>query len=598
MKSYYSYDGINLWDEEVWKDRISSVYPLIVWMGEHEKQEQIEYHSPVNGKLGKECRDLSCYIHKTNCVKVPEIIKKWEDKGLRFDCRSQGGVCWFIMAPRDCYENYGKKMETLVVIHNEDIEDPYWAMKMLEQYEAYNQLAADSQDLIIVYIANGKPDYDRIYVNILQEAFVAVPGDTDRVWLDVMPVYENGGKLKNIPGFVYEQKTGVEIDPDQAVVRFRGSGISVLDITNRWENRVSLSRDQMSKENWSSEAFDLHKLIHSESGRNIAESMAAEYEFDTVEDPEFQQYWLDRGLKYESHDTEFRRWTSAVPLGAFQSPEEKLPVICVLQEVNRSNEHLAVTESAYFYEYYRIAAQGECILINFVLEDADDNDLLVRILKEAFQLYPMIDRTRIYAAGHSHNGRYTYEFAFRHPEMIAAISTYGITAGLQPNAMIPMTEEKIRQIRTSDMPTICLAGCTEHNVIYPLNKDAEGLRPWQGKAPDFPLTAEDRAKMWQLRLKAHNCPQKTLKEIYDAAESEDGAVRKLGIPADKSETMWMDGSEIYIADIRNENGRYHLRVVGEENMPHNTTPVQQKLSWSFMRRFARNPDTGETIELY
>ena len=502
------------------------------------------------------------------------------------------------MAPRDCYKNYGKKMETLVVIHNEDIEDPYWAMKMLEQYEAYNQLAADSQDLIIVYIANGKPDYDRIYVNILQEAFVAVPGDTDRVWLDVMPVYENGGKLKNIPGFVYEQKTGVEIDPDQAVVRFRGSGISVLDITNRWENRVSLSRDQMSKENWSSEAFDLHKLIHSESGRNIAESMAAEYEFDTVEDLEFQQYWLDRGLKYESHDTEFRRWTSAVPLGAFQSPEEKLPVICVLQEVNRSNEHLAVTESAYFYEYYRIAAQGECILINFVLEDADDNDLLVRILKEAFQLYPMIDRTRIYAAGHSHNGRYTYEFAFRHPEMIAAISTYGITAGLQPNAMIPMTEEKIRQIRRSDMPTICLAGCTEHNVIYPLNKDAEGLRPWQGKAPDFPLTAEDRAKMWQLRLKAHNCPQKTLKEIYDAAESEDGAIRKLGIPADKSETMWMDGSEIYIADIRNENGRYHLRVVGEENMPHNTTPVQQKLSWSFMRRFARNPDTGETIELY
>ena len=135
-------------------------------------------------------------------------------------------------------------------------------------------------------------------------------------------------------------------------------------------------------------------------------------------------------------------------------------------------------------------------------------------------------------------------------------------------------------------------------MIYPLNKDAEGLRPWQGKAPDFPLTAEDRAKMWQLRLKAHNCPQKTLKEIYDAAESEDGAIRKLGIPADKSETMWMDGSEIYIADIRNENGRYHLRVVGEENMPHNTTPVQQKLSWSFMRRFARNPDTGETIELY
>ena len=29
------------------------------------------------------------------------------------------------------------------------------------------------------------------------------------------------------------------------------------------------------------------------------------------------------------------------------------------------------------------------------------------------------------------------------------------------------------------------------------------------------------------------------------------AIRKLGIPADKAETYWMDGNEIYIADIKN-----------------------------------------------
>lgn len=598
MKSYYSYDEMNLWDEGIWKDKISSVCELVSWMGDHEKQEQTVYHSPVDGRYGKDCQSLSCYTHKTNCVAVPEVIKKWEDKGLRFDCRSQGGVSWFIMAPSECYGNYGKKLETLVVIHNEEIDDPYWAMKMLERYESYHQLAADSRDLVIVYIANERPDYDRIYVNILQEAFVAVPGDTKRVWLDISPIYDSGHKLKDIPGFVYEDENGMAADPDEAVVSFRGSGIPALPVTHRWENRVSLSRDQMTKENWSSADFDLHKLIHSESGRMIAESMELEYEFDSIADEGFLLYWKKRGLRYESHDTQFRRWTAAVPEAAFGEKEEKLPVICVLQEVNRSNEHLAVTESAYFYEYFRIAAQGECMLINFVLEDADDNDLLADILKEAFEIYPMIDRTRIYAAGHSHNGRYTYEFAFRHPEMIAAISTYGITAGLQPKAMIPMTDEKIEQIRKSDMPTICLAGYTEHNRLYPLNQDAGMLRPWQGKAADFPLTAESRAKSWQLRLKAHNCPEKTLEEIYQAAESRDGAIRKLGIPADKSETMWLDGSEIYIADILNKEGKYHLRVVGEENMPHNTTPVQQKLSWSFMRRFARDPETGKSIELY
>lgn len=598
MKSYYTYDQINLWNEEVWKDKISSIYELAVFMGEQEKREQTVYHNPVDGRFGKDCRQLPCYTHKTNCVAVPEAVKKLEEMGLYFDCRSQGGVSWFIIAPRECYGNYGRKLETLVVIHNEDIDDPYWAMKMLDRYEAYNQIAAREKDLIIIYIANERPDYDRIYVNILQEAFVAVPGDTGRVWLDVSPVYDSGLKLKDVPGFIYKDESGRAVDPDEASVMFRGFRIPVLNITRRWENRVSLSRDQMSKENWSSQAFSLHKLIHSESGRNVAESMVPEYEFDTIEDEGFLQYWRKRGLRYESHDTDFRRWTAAVPEGAYEDPGVKLPVICVLQEVNRSNEHLAVTESTYFYEYYRIAAQGECILINFVLEDADDNDLLVKILKEAFERYPMIDRTRVYAAGHSHNGRYTYEFAFRHPEMIAAISTYGISAGLQPNAMIPLTDEKIRHIRAYDMPTICLAGCTEHNLIYPLNKDAKGLRPWQGKAPDFPLTAEARAKTWQLRLKAHNCPEKTLEQIYETAASQDGAIRNLGIPADKSETMWLDGSEVYIADILNKEGRYHLRVVGEENMPHNTTPVQQKLSWSFMRRFARDLETGKTIELY
>lgn len=598
MKSSYSYEKIELWDEELWKHKISPVYGLVTWMGEQEKRDDAPYPDPIEGRYGKDCQSLSCYTHKTNCVAVPEIVRQWEERGLHFDCRSQGGVSWFIMAPSGCAKDFGKKLETLVVIHNEDISDPYWAMKMLKKYRPYNELAAADQDLAVIYIANGKPDYDRIYVNILQEAFVAVPADVSRVWLDVSPVYENGKTLKEVPGFHYTDGEGRPADPDQAVIRFRDSEILALNITKRWENRVSLSRDQMTKENWSSARFDLHKLVHSESGRNIAEGMALEYEYDSIDEEGFIRYWAERGLRYESHDTAFRRWTSAVPSAAFENPEEKVPVICVFQEVNRSNEHLAVTEASYFYEYFRIAAQGECILINFVLEDADDNELLTDILTDALKKYPMIDQSRIYAAGHSHNGRYAYEFAVRHPDLIAAVATFGISAGLQRNAMIPMTDEKIGWIRAHDLPTICLAGFTEHNLLYPLNRDAEGLRPWQGKSPDFPASAEERARSWQLRLKAHNCPEKTLEEIYNAAYSLSGAVRKLGIPADRSETMWLDGSEISIADIRNNEGKFHLRVVGEENMPHNTTPVQQKLSWSFMRRFARCQETGEIIERY
>ena len=91
---------------------------------------------------------------------------------------------------------------------------------------------------------------------------------------------------------------------------------------------------------------------------------------------------------------------------------------------------------------------------------------------------------------------------------------------------------------------------------------------------------------------------KTLDEIRAMAESEDFVTRKLGIPCDKSEVLFVDGFEHYMADIQNSAGKYHLRMVGIENMPHMPLPSMVGLSWSFMRRFARNRKTQEVVELY
>ena len=49
---------------------------------------------------------------------------------------------------------------------------------------------------------------------------------------------------------------------------------------------------------------------------------------------------------------------------------------------------------------------------------------------------------------------------------------------------------------------------------------------------------------------------------------------------------------------KNKNGKYHLRFASIENAPHNPFPTKQILEWSFVRRFARDPDTHEIIELY
>jgi len=580
LNSYYNYKDIKYWNESFWKKRISQVSGLVEQLGEHEVVIPRLYPEPVDGLYGEACKALPIYHRKTNSVAIPKVIDFWRDLGVYYDCRSQGGVNWIAMAPIDCLHDFGKKLPTLVVMRQDDIEDPYWAMKTLDRYAVYNRMIADTRDLIIIYIISNVPDANRVYVNILQEAFVFVPGDIGRVYLDVSALKsEEVESLMELP-----------------ITLFGGAAVPVIDMTGRWENRCSLSRDQVSKENWSSSGYDLERVVHSRTGARMAEGMALEYFFDTVSDPNFVQYWRDKGLRYESHVTKLRRWKSSIPLCAFDDPNQKLPVICVMQEVNHTNEHLAVTECSYFYEYYMLAAQGECALISFVLEDPDSNDLLCEILEEAFLAYPMLDRSRVYIAGHSHNGYYALEFTVRHPNLIAAVTTFGDTPGLQDFGLFKINGEKKTLMRSLDIPLINLTGCREPKCHYPLSSDGEGYRPQHKNSPL--ATFEERAASWQLRLDAFNCPMRSFEEIAATADSPEKAIRILGIPGDRSETVWRDGFELYMVDVANNEGKVHLRMVGEENLPHNTTPVQQELSWSFMRRFARDQQTGETIELY
>ena len=45
------------------------------------------------------------------------------------------------------------------------------------------------------------------------------------------------------------------------------------------------------------------------------------------------------------------------------------------------------------------------------------------------------------------------------------------------------------------------------------------------------------------------------------------------------------------------NGKYRLAVASSENMPHLITSPMIDICWNFLRRFARDPETGKTIDL-
>lgn len=592
MNNYFTYPHIELWKNENWADKISSIYGLVTWMGANE--ETVKSVHPMEGKLG-DYRTLPYYNNKCNAINLPETIQYWAGRNVMYECRAQGGLGWLVMAPSGCAADFSRKLKSLIVMHRTDLTDPFWAMKTLEQFRAYNELVAEQQDLIVVYICSNAPDTSRIYVNILQEAYVLVPADSKQIYLDVSVVYRAGKTLKEIPGFVYTDVHGNPTDPDAAVIDMAGG--KALDVSGRWENRTSLTRDQVAGSNWSNLSYDFERVVHSESGAAFARGFAIEHTFDTSYDPAFIQLWRQMGLLYENRETRQRRWKAAVPLSAMEHPEKKLPVICVMQEVNSANEHLAVKETSYFYEYFRIAAQGECILVNFVLEDFEGNDILVDILKEAMELYPC-DPTRVYIAGHSHNGFYAMEFAIRHPHLIAAVATFGDPPGFVTTGNLPMVGERLAKLKGIELPVINLCGMAEHICMYPISSVPDVYRTPQKPGTPHPYTLDERVASWQRRLDALNCPQVTREQILATRGSSNKAFRVTGIPGDRGQTLWMDGFEIYVVDVKNNNGKYWLRMVAEENMPHNTTPNQQKLSWSFLRRFAREPETGKTIELY
>jgi poly(3-hydroxybutyrate) depolymerase len=54
--------------------------------------------------------------------------------------------------------------------------------------------------------------------------------------------------------------------------------------------------------------------------------------------------------------------------------------------------------------------------------------LLHEILEDAEKGYPL-DRSRVYATGHSHNGRFAAEYMRRHQRDIAALATLGNEPG-------------------------------------------------------------------------------------------------------------------------------------------------------------------------
>lgn len=335
--------------------------------------------------------------------------------------------------------------------------------------------------------------------------------------------------------------------------------------------------------------FDFQRFIHSEGGKYVIKARGFMTRYSDVDDPELLKYWEDMGVRCEIRVTEGEKWLAFVPLEAYENKEMNLPVVAIFRPV----ELLAIA----FYEYMiDLAAQGEFIALIYSSEDLNTNDLFYDMIQETLRDFP-IDPSRVYVTGHSHYGEFAMEFMRRHHKSIAAVGQQGDTAGIILD-FYGSTQEGVELMTSIDMPVINVAGTTEMVGIFPMNTDAPGVpedSPLR-KRP-FPMNRDDRIASWKRRLYAMRCPIPSDEEIIAAANG-NKVERVLGFPVDRADIVYAEGSECYIGDIKNIDGNFRFRTVAMENIPHTTSRFMHVLTWSFLRRFARDLKTGEVIELY
>ena len=334
--------------------------------------------------------------------------------------------------------------------------------------------------------------------------------------------------------------------------------------------------------------FNLEKFQRSESGKNLMNARSLMERFEDVDDPALLALWEEMGVRCEVRVTKGQKWLCFVPLEAYGKTEEKYPVLMVFRPVGLLAEA--------FYQYnIEQSAQGEYITMIYSDEDFDVNDVYFDMLQEVLSDFPA-DPTRVYTTGHSHYGELAMELTRRFHQHIAAIAQQGDSAGIILN-FYGMTQEKADLMHSYDMPLINVAGTTEFNGIFPINQDAPGVpedSPY--RKSKFPMTKERRVEDWKVRLYAMRCPVPSDEVILAAGR--DKAERELGFPCDRTELLYAEGSECYVGDVKNVDGKYHFRTIALENVPHTTTRLMHVLTWSFLRRFAKNLETGEVVELF
>ncbi len=591
MNKYFEYPNIDLWDIENWKVKINPLFGLIRKIGELPEKSGSEDTNPAYRENWDEIKSRPDYQYKSGSYDDPKVAQYWHERGMRFLSREGGTMRSVTLMPISAP---GAKVPLLVVYHKEDYANPFWALRTLEHFSGYCQKAVEKRAYGIWFIVtNNMPDLQRQYCGMLH--YDMTPDvDTDKIYLVLDSLYGQGIRLRDLTDFTYLDDRGTPADdPDAFTEEFDGH--TVLNIAHRFDEHITPTFTSVTKDGQHDGTVDFQRIYHSMTGKMLMEGISLEFRNDAPDTPEAKQAFLQLGLQLESFVSNGSRWSTFKPLSLIDEPSKRVPLLAVF-----CGEQPLMTSVSFYYRYLQIAAQGECVVLFLSGKSLVADETPKNIIELAMQ-YHQIDKSRLYITGHSHWGHIAQLFMRKYPLLVAAVAALGNAPGIPlptgSGEVIIVLDEDIDRISAIDMPTVIISGCAEAGCMFPINKAVRGFDPGIN-VEGYAATVEGRAEAWNRRLKASGCTQQPLQAIISAVDSNNQANRALGIPSDKADTLYLDGFEHYIADFKNIDGKYHLRIIGEENMPHVATPSQLDLAWSFMRQFARDQETGRIIEIW
>ncbi len=577
MNRYFSYDNMELWDPKYWGERSLPINNLAQWIGQIDPLVETEYALPdgMDEDLHEDVSGFLGYL-------PPEEAAYWEEKGYNIELHHIWVAKWISLVPKCAVRNSGVVFPTVLSLHQEHIQTS-WPAKTMRKYRKLAEEAVKKQMILLITVTDGR-DVTSQYANIIMEAVSLYPIDYRNIFLDVSAVYTSGHTLAQVDGGVKADSRGNTLkDPDSTVLHL--GSFQILDVSAICKGCGSPNQGQLvgvEGQTGGNAAYDADRFVHTLAAKRLAEPLTLEYRYSSDKDPELLHYWEKMGLHYETHDFNHERYVTMTPMSVYDDPQNKIPILLIFQEVYYYNDHLPIEAAAYWFEYCKIAAQGECMLLFYACENYEHNKNMYNVFLDACKQYP-VDQSRVYVTGYSHNGGTAVRFAYDYPNVITAIA--GGLPGMGGPGTTPEMQKKINEQQSKiDMPCIQVIGCCEHTAPV--------------REPTFENCGFPSSRMKMNALIAGNCPEKTEDDFRAAFRSSDKATRMLGLPNDKNEVLYLEGLEHYIADVKNKNGKYHLRFASIENAPHNPFPTKQILEWSFVRRFARDPDTHEIIELY